>query len=44
VNNVFKIMWKEAGMAFLKVISWYFPGETEENHKKTQSGQSEAQL
>jgi hypothetical protein len=43
VNNKFESVWKEAGIAFLKVTAWYFPGETEENHKKPQSRKSVSQ-
>jgi hypothetical protein len=30
-------MWKEAPIAYFKVLSWYLPGGTEENNKKPQS-------
>jgi hypothetical protein len=33
VNNELERMWKKAVMASFKVLSWYLPGRTEENHQ-----------
>jgi hypothetical protein len=30
-------MWKEADVAYFKVLCQYSPGETEENHRKSRS-------
>jgi hypothetical protein len=34
VNDELKRMWKEAFIAEFKVLTWHFPGGTEENHEK----------
>jgi hypothetical protein len=38
VINELERIWKEAVMALFKVLSRYFPGGTEENYKKPESG------
>jgi hypothetical protein len=38
-----KNLWKEVILAYFKVLSWHSPAETEENHKKSQSGQQASQ-
>jgi hypothetical protein len=38
VNDELERMWKEAVVAKFKVLSWDVPEETEETHKKSQSG------
>ena len=35
INDEFKYMWKEAVMAYFKVLSWHLNGGTEENHEET---------
>jgi hypothetical protein len=36
--NELKRMWKEVVIGVFKALSWHFPGGTEKNHNKTQSG------
>jgi hypothetical protein len=38
VSDELERMWKEAVMAYFKVLSRHFPGGTEENHEKPRSG------
>jgi hypothetical protein len=33
VNNELEMMWKEAVVAFFKLLSWNLPGGTEVNHE-----------
>jgi len=39
-NNI----WKEPVMTYLKVLSWWSPGETEKNHEKPHYSYPETQL
>jgi hypothetical protein len=32
LKNELKGMWKETVVALLNLLSWHFPGETEEHH------------
>jgi hypothetical protein len=34
----FESIWKEAVIAYFKLLSWNLPGETKENHERPQSG------
>jgi hypothetical protein len=38
VSNELERMWKEAVVAYFKVLSLHFPGGNEENLEKPQSG------
>jgi hypothetical protein len=40
VNDKLERMWKVAVVAYFKQLSQYFPRETEEKHKKSQSSRS----
>jgi hypothetical protein len=42
VNDELEKIWKEAVMAYFKVLSWHSPGGTEENHDKPQSEQPDS--
>jgi hypothetical protein len=37
VSKEMERMWKEVVMAKLEILSWNFPGGTEENHRKPYS-------
>jgi hypothetical protein len=44
VNDELEKIWKEAVMTKFKVLSWYLPGGSEENHKNlSQDSQSPSQ-
>lgn len=34
MNRHFERIWKEVIMDYFKVLSWHFPGGTEENHEQ----------
>jgi hypothetical protein len=38
VNDELNRMWKEVVIGVFKALSWHFPGGTEKNHNKSQSG------
>jgi hypothetical protein len=37
MNNELESTWKEAVLAYFKVLCQYLPGESKENHEKSQS-------
>jgi hypothetical protein len=44
MNNELERIWKDAVLDYIKVLSWYLPVRTEENHDKSHSGQPTPEL